>query len=61
MWEHSYVECLPNTFSGKARFDMDSSHDFPDSVVMVISLVDIWLMMEKLEPVQGVWQNFLSA
>lgn len=61
MWEPSYVECLPDTFSGKARFDMDSSHDFPESVVMVITLVDVWLMMEKLELVQGVWENFLSA
>lgn len=29
MWEHSYVEYLPSIFSGKARFDVDSSHDFP--------------------------------
>lgn len=38
MWENPYVDCMCTTYDRRARFDMDTSHLFPLSMLATITL-----------------------
>ena len=39
MWEWPYTDCVPSAFGGRAGFDVDISHVFPQCVLAAITLV----------------------
>ena len=56
-----YRLCIPNAFGGRAGFDMNASHVFPQGVLAAITVVGGGLEMKGLQLGLGVRWGFPSA
>lgn len=52
---------VPTAFTWRAGFDMDTSHVFPQGVLVAIALIGVWLEMERLELEPGMRWDFPFA
>ena len=61
VWKRSHTYCIPGAFSEKSRFDVDTSHVFPQSLLAALTSSGVRLEMERLELELGMRPGFPSA
>ena len=40
MWDHPYIDCVLNVFGVRAGCDVDTSHKFPQCVLVTITMIE---------------------